>query len=85
MPEFTPAVALDISKAFDSVWHAGFLHLSLMKFWVKYLGFFLFFSVIDGFEWFWMGSLYKNVQLMLSLSSFSRLHSWSYFFSTIHQ
>ena len=22
----TPAVALDISKAFDRVWHAGFLH-----------------------------------------------------------
>ena len=23
------------------------------------------FSVIDGFEWFWMGNLLKNIQLML--------------------
>ena len=26
---------------------------------------FLLFSVIDGFRWFWMGSLHKNIQLML--------------------
>ena len=26
---------------------------------------FLLFSVIDSFEWFWMGSLEKNMQLML--------------------
>ena len=36
-----------------------------MDFQVKYLVSFLFFSVIDSFEWFWMGSLYKNFQLML--------------------
>ena len=23
------------------------------------------FSVVDGFRWFWMGSLHKNIQLML--------------------
>ena len=26
---------------------------------------FLLFSVIDSFEWFWMGSLHKNIQFML--------------------
>ena len=36
-----------------------------MEFKVRYLALFLLFSVIDGFEWFWMGSLHKNIQLML--------------------
>ena len=44
----TQAVALDISKAFDRVWHAGLLHkLSLMEFLIRYLALFLLFSVID--------------------------------------
>ena len=42
-----------------------FTNLSLMEFQVRYLGLFLLFSVIEGFEWFWMGSLYKNILLML--------------------
>ena len=42
-----------------------FTNLSLMEFQVRYLALFLLFSVIDGFEWFWMGSLHKNIQLML--------------------
>ena len=47
----TPAVALDISKAFDRVWNAGLLpNLSLMEFQVRYLVLFLLFSVIDSFE-----------------------------------
>ena len=54
----TQAVALNISKAFDRVWHAA-------KFQVRYLALFLLFSVIDGFKWFWMRSLHKNIQLML--------------------
>ena len=33
--------------------------------WSRYLALFPLFSVIDGFGWFWMGSLYKNIQLML--------------------
>ena len=37
-----------------------FAHLSLMEFQDKYLVLFLLFSVIDGFEWFWMGSFHKN-------------------------
>ena len=65
----TRAVAIDKSKAFDRVWHAGLLHkftnFSLMEFKVKYLALFLLFSMIDSFEWFWMGSLHKNIQLML--------------------
>ena len=40
-------------------------NISLMKFQVRYLALFLLFSVIEGFEWFWMGSLHKNIQLML--------------------
>ena len=36
-----------------------------MEFQVRCLALFLLFSVIDGFEWFWMESLHKNIQLML--------------------
>ena len=42
-----------------------FTNLSLMEFQVRYLALFLLFSVIDGFEWFWMESLHKNIKLML--------------------
>ena len=42
-----------------------FTNSSLMELQVRYLALFLFFSVIDGLQWFWMGSLYKNIQLML--------------------
>ena len=55
------SVALDISMAFDRVLHAGLL----MEFQVRYLDVFLLFSVIDSFEWIWMESLHKNIQLML--------------------
>ena len=41
-----------------------FTNLSLMEFQVRYLVLFLLFSVIDDFEWFWMESLHKNIQLM---------------------
>ena len=34
-----------------------FINLSLMEFHVRYFDLFLHFSVMDGFEWFWMGSL----------------------------
>ena len=42
-----------------------FSNLSLTEFQIRYMVLFLFFSVIDGFEWFWIGSLHKNIQLML--------------------
>ena len=44
-----------------------FKNLSLIEFQVRYFILFLLFSVIDSFEWFWMGSLHKNIQLMLEL------------------
>ena len=57
-----------------------FTSLNLMEFQVKYLTLFLLFSVIDGFEWFWIGSLHKNIQLILEFlkASFLVLH-FSYY------
>ena len=77
----TWAVALDISKAFDRIWHAGLLHdLSLMEFQIRYLALYLFFLVIDGFELFGIASLHKNIQLMLEFlkASFLVIH-FSYY------
>ena len=42
-----------------------FMNLSLMEFQVRHMAFFVLFLVIDGFRWFWMESLHKNIQLML--------------------
>ena len=55
-------------------------NLSLMGFQVRYLALFVLFSVIDNFEWFWMESLHKNIQLMLEFlkGPFSVLH-FSYY------
>ena len=53
---------LDISKAFKRVRHVDLLH-KLKSYGVSGQIFGLF-SIIDGFEWFWMGSPLKNVQLM---------------------
>ena len=41
-----------------------FTNLSLTEFQVRYSALFLLFSVIDDFEWFWMESLHKNIQLV---------------------
>ena len=61
----TRAVALDISKAFDKVWHAGLLH-KLKSYGISGQIFsLLLFSVIDNFKWFWIESLLKNIQFML--------------------
>ena len=59
-----------------------FTNLSFMEFQVRYLALFLLFSVVDSFEWFWMGSLYKNIQLILEFLKppFLILH-FSYFAS----
>ena len=42
-----------------------FTNFSLKEFQVIYLALFLLFAVIDVFEWFWIESLHKNIQLML--------------------
>ena len=42
-----------------------FTNLSLTEFQARHEALFLLFSVIDDFEWFWMESLHKNIQLML--------------------
>ena len=66
----TQAVALNISKAFDRVWHAGLLHkLKSCRISSQNLTLFLLFSVKHGFKWFWMGSLRKNIQLILEFLS----------------
>ena len=64
----TRSVALHIPIAFDRVWHAGLLH-KLKSYGIsgQIFALFLLFSVIDSFEWFWMESLHKNIQLMVEL------------------
>ena len=68
--------SLGLLKAFDRAWGYSmlstefgmvvfFINWSLMEFQVRSLALFILFSVIDGFRWFWMGSLHKNTQLML--------------------
>ena len=52
-------------QAFDRVWHAGLVHKTQVLWKLKSLALFLLFSATDNFEWFWMGSLHKNIQLML--------------------
>ena len=61
----TRAVALDIFKASDRVWYAGLIHKH-KSYGIsgQILALFLLFSVIGSFEWFWMGSLHKNINLM---------------------
>ena len=57
-----------------------FRNVSLMEFQVKDLALFLLFSVIDGFRWFWMGNIHKNIQLMLEFlkGPFLVLHFFYY-------
>ena len=78
----TRAEALDISKAFDRVHHASLLHrLGSYGISGQIFGLiFFFFSVIDGFKWFLMRNLHKNIQLMLEIfrAPFLVLH-FSYF------
>ena len=64
----TQAIALDISKTLDRLYNAGLLHkLKSYRIQVRYLVLFCLFSLIVNFKWFWMGSLHKNIQLMLEL------------------
>ena len=62
----TQAVALDSFTSFSIEFGmVVFTNVSLMEFQVRYMTLFLLFSVIDGFEWFWMESPHNNIQLML--------------------
>ena len=72
----TQAVTLDIPKLLTLFGMLVFFtNLGLLEFWVRYAALFLLFSVIDGFKWFWMGSLFKNIQLMLEFLKVSFLVS----------
>ena len=51
-----------------------FTHISFMEFHVRCLALFLFFLVIDDLKWFWMGSLHKNIQLLLEFLKFLVLY-----------
>ena len=50
-----------------------FINLSLVQFQITYLALFHLFSLIDGFKWFWMQSLHKNIQFMLEFLTGSNL------------
>ena len=59
----TRVVALDIRRLLTGF--GVLVFFSLMEFHVGYLALSLLLSVIDGFEWFWIESLHKNIQFML--------------------
>ena len=63
------------AAALDRVWYAGLLHKLMpgLNFWSDISLLFLLFSVIDSFEWFWLASLHKNIQLMLEILKVSFL------------
>ena len=65
----TRAVTLNILKALDRICHVGHLN-KVRSYQILCLEFGLFglFWVIDGLMWYWMGSLYKNIQLLVEFS-----------------
>ena len=82
-----------IARAFNrsgllELWHfiyprllTGFgMLVFFTNFQIRYLALFLLISVINDFEWFWMGSLHKNIQIMREFlkAPFSVLH-FSYY------
>ena len=59
-------LALEISKAFDSVWNVGLLHkLKPLGISGQVFGLTSSFFINDGLQGFWIRSLHKNIQLML--------------------
>ena len=61
-----------------------FTNISLMEFQLRYFALFLLFSVIDGFELFWMAGLHKDIQLMLQfLKALSMVLQFSYYIYTL--
>ena len=62
LPELQHVIYLRFLTGFDML--VFFTNLYLMEFQIRYLVLFRLFSVINGFGWFWMGSLHKNIQLL---------------------
>ena len=62
-----------------------FTNLALGEFQVRHLALFLLFSVEDGFEWFWMESLRRSIQLVLGFHNgpLFVLHFSSYILMTL--
>ena len=75
-PGATRNAVLDISKALDRFWHAGLIH-KLKSYGIPGevfgLALFRLISVTDSFKWFWMGSLHRNIHLMLEFLKVSFL------------
>ena len=73
-------IYLRLSTGFDML--VFFTNLSFIEFQVRCLTIFCLFSVIDGFEWFWMESLQKNISVMLNFlkAPFLVLHFSHYSF-----
>ena len=77
----TRAMALDISKVFNRVWHAGLLH-KLKSYGISGQVFGIF-SSFPSNRLLWVvldGSLHKSIPLMLE---FLKAHSLPYTFSTV--
>ena len=53
---------LELAKLCNVIHSRLFTNLSLMEFHVRYLALFFLFSAIDGFKWFQMESIHKNIQ-----------------------
>ena len=68
-----------LSAGFDML--LFFTNASLMVFRVRYLTLFCFFSVIEGPEWFWMGSVHKNVPLMMEFLKAPFLSLYLFFYT----
>ena len=72
-------VTLDISKTFDRIWDAGLLH--------KFKSYIILCRIFglnscflsNGFEWLWMGSLSKKIQLMLQFARSPFVLQFSYY------
>ena len=62
-------------------WHAGLLHKPKSYGISGQIFGLILLLVIDDFEWFWMESLRKHIQLMWESS---RFYFWPYTFPTIH-
>ena len=71
-------------RTFDSRMGFGFDMLSLLDFQVRYLAIFCLFTVIDGFKWFRMGNLHRNIWLIIEFlkAPFLIQHFFNYILMT---